>query len=114
MGDNVMNEFDGELIATPDASRTGIIKEVKDGIAATDPSVANFVNARFDEGVLDMDTDTRFSIDIQKTLDGKPSTRAFSFTLTDVTNGGNKVLTVKKATEGDEAGNVVFAPIKFK
>ena len=114
MGDNVMNEFDGELIATPDASRTGIIKEVKDGIAATDPSVANFVNARFDEGVLDMDTDTRFSIDIQKTLDGKPSTRAFSFTLTDVTNGGNKVLTVKNATEGDEAGNVVFAPIKFK
>lgn len=113
MGDNVMNEFYGELIATPDASRTGIIKEVKDGIAVTDPS-EEFVNVRFDEGVLDLDTDTRFSIDIHKTLDGKPSTRAFSFTLTDVTNGGNKVLTVKNATEGDEAGNVVFAPIKFK
>lgn len=114
MGDNVMNEFDGELIATPDASRTGKIKEVKDGIAVTDPS-EEFVNVRFDEGVLDLDTDARFSIDIHKTLDGKPSTRAFSFTLTDVTNGGNKVLpTVKNATEGDEAGNVVFAPIKFK
>lgn len=114
MGDNVMNEFDGELIATPDASKTGIIKEVKDGIAATDPSVANFVNARFDEGVLD--TDTRFSIDIQKTLDGKPSTRAFGFTLTDVTPGDSKLptQTVYNETEGDEAGNVVFAPIKFK
>lgn len=116
MGDNVMNEFDGELIATPDASRTGIIKEVKEGVAVTDLSKEEFVNVRFDEGVLDMDTDAQFSIDIHKTLDGRPSTKAFSFTLTDVTPGDSKLptQTVYNETEGDETGNVVFAPIKFK
>lgn len=117
MGDNVMNEFDGELIATEFAVHKGVIPSdtIKDGETVDGSAEEEFVNVRFNEGVLDLDTDVRFSIDIHKTLDGKPSTRAFSFTLTDVTNGGNKVLpSVKNATEGDEAGNVVFAPIKFK
>ena len=117
MGDYMMNEFDGELIATEYAVHKGVIPSdtIKDGETVDGSAEEEFVNVRFYEGVLDLDTNARFSIDIHKTLDGKPSTRAFSFTLTDVTNGGNKVLqTVKNATEGDEAGNVVFAPIKFK
>lgn len=108
MGDKELHDFSGELIAADDGSRTGVIKADEN---TTDPAAEAFVNTGYDE--TEVDVDAQFSI--LKKLDGRPSVKAFRFTLTDVTGGGNQVLqTVNNETEGDHTGRVDFAPVTFR
>lgn len=108
MGDKELHDFSGELIAADDGSRTGVIKADEN---TADPAAEAFVNTGYDE--TEVDVDAQFSI--LKKLDGRPSVKAFRFTLTDVTGGGNQVLqTVNNETEGDHTGRVDFAPVTFR
>lgn len=108
MGDKELHDFSGELIAADDGSRTGVIKADEN---AADPAAEEFVNTGYEEA--EVDVDAQFSI--LKNLDGRPSVRAFRFTLTDVTGGGNQVLqTVNNETEGNNIGRVDFAPVSFR
>lgn len=108
MGDKELHDFSGELIAADDGSRTGVIKADEN---AAYPAAEAFVNTGYEEA--EVDVDAQFSI--LKNLDGRPSVKAFRFTLTDVTGGGNQVLqTVTNETEGDHTGRVDFAPVTFR
>jgi len=106
MEDGVIRDFDGDLMAADEGVQTGVIP------AAGRAADVVFNNYVYDETEIDIDG----RIAVQKNLDGKPSAKAFKFTLTDVTDPANRrvVETKSNETEGEAAGKVNFAPITYR
>ncbi len=101
-----IRDFNGQLMAADQGTQSGVI-----------PGAGRAADVEFNNYVYDV---TEFDIDeqiiVQKNLDGKPSAKAFKFTLTDVTDPANRrvVETKTNEVEGEMIGRVNFTPIVYR